>query len=277
MTQFENGDLNQEYRFWTSSRKPLSVCPEPKVKVLPMNQRVNHLRIMVGLFTLWWIVLVFFHDFPGVDIALQSAFFSAQKCLSEAADGAVCGVFPVSQKSSLVDLRWFFYWLPPAIVILLIGYVVVHWKDTLNETVKENVHQVVIVILSWIVSVGFIVNFLLKSYSGRPRPVNTDLFGGGERFIPAGGFGGTCESNCSFISGEAASAGWLICLLPLLPPSLRPTLGSGLVIISIATPLLRIAFGGHYPSDALLGWLITPLTFMVLVCLFGWKTGQKTH
>ena len=240
-----------------------------------MDQRLHHLRILVALFTIWWIVLVFFHDFPSVDIALQSLFFSAKKCLSDAVVGSVCGVFPAAQKSYLVDLRWFFYWFPPAMVFLLVGYVVVHWRETTDETVKESVHQVILVIFSWVVSVGFIVNFLLKSYSGRPRPVNTDLFGGFEHFIPAGGFGGTCESNCSFISGEAASAGWLICLLPLLPLSLRPTLGSGLVIISVATPLLRIAFGGHYPSDALLGWLSAPLTFMVLVCLFGWKTDRK--
>ena len=264
-------------RLLDNAAKILICLPDTQREGWPVDQRVNHLRILVVLFTVWWIVLVFFHDFPSVDLTLQSLFFSVRKCLSGVSTGSICGVFPASQNSFLVDLRWFFYWFPPVIVLLLIGYVIVQWKETANATVKENVHQAIILIASWIVCVGFLVNFILKAYSGRPRPLNTDLFGGLERFIPAGGFGGTCQSNCSFISGEAASAGWLICLIPLLPSSLRPTLGAGLIIISIATPLLRIAFGGHYPSDALLGWLSAPVTFMVLVCMFGWKTGPKIH
>ena len=241
-----------------------------------MDQRAHNLRILAGLFTVWWIVLVFFHDFPSVDLHLQTLFFSVIKCPPTAAEGTVCGIFPFSQSWILVDFRWFFYWVPPCLVVVLLAYVIFHWKDTRDDKVKENVHKVILLILSWIVCVGFLVNFILKAHSARPRPVDTDLFGGLHNFIPAGGFGGTCEDNCSFISGEAASAGWLICLIPLIPVSLRSSLGIGLTIISIATPLLRIAFGGHYPSDVLLGWLSAPVTCMLLVCLFGWKTERKS-
>ena len=78
-----------------------------------------------------------------------------------------------------------------------------------------------------------LVNLLLKSYSGRPRPHQTDLFGGDLPFMPAGSFSGQCENNCSFISGEAAGAGWLICLIPLLPPRLRLALAPGIIAVSL--------------------------------------------
>ncbi|MEN9895310.1 MAG: hypothetical protein RIR97_1162, partial [Pseudomonadota bacterium] len=58
-----------------------------------------------------------------------------------------------------------------------------------------------LLLASWVICTGLIVNLLLKAHSGRPRPVNTDLFGGTEMFMAAGSFGGSCQSNCSFISG----------------------------------------------------------------------------
>jgi hypothetical protein len=58
-------------------------------------------------------------------------------------------------------------------------------------------------------SAGLMTNLILKSHSGRPRPRQTDLFGGSLEFMPAGSFNGACERNCSFVSGEASGAGWL--------------------------------------------------------------------
>ena len=112
------------------------------------------------------------------------------------------------------------------------------------------------------------MNLLLKSFSGRPRPHQTDLFGGDLSFMPAGSFGGQCENNCSFISGEAAGAGWLICLIPLLPHRLRLVMAPGIIAVSVVTPALRFSFGGHYLSDVMLGWLSSPVVFLLVVAVF---------
>ena len=100
-----------------------------------------------------------------------------------------------------------------------------------------------------------LVNLLIKEFSGRPRPYQTDIFGGDMVFMPAGSFGGECARNCSFVSGEGAAAGWLFCLILLLPSRNRLLLVPLILFGSLFTPALRVAFGGHYLSDVILGWL----------------------
>ena len=73
-----------------------------------------------------------------------------------------------------------------------------------------------------------------------------------------------CDRNCSFVSGEASSAIWLLAVALLLPrgPSAsgRPP-DRGLR----GAPLLnRIAFGGHFLSDVLLSFGLTLLLVAVL-------------
>jgi lipid A 4'-phosphatase len=104
---------------------------------------------------------------------------------------------------------------------------------------------------------GLIVNGVLKSFWGRPRPIQVDLFGGAAPFEPAWKIGGTCLSNCSFVSGEAASAVWLIALAMLAPPRYRPALAGAVGALAFALSLNRIAFGGHFLSDVLIAWGIT--------------------
>ena len=80
-------------------------------------------------------------------------------------------------------------------------------------------------------------------------------------FVRAGSFAGKCVSNCSFISGEAASAGWLLCLLIFIPQPARTGLFLPILAISLLTPVMRLAFGGHFLSDIVLGWLLAVVVF----------------
>lgn len=104
---------------------------------------------------------------------------------------------------------------------------------------------------------GLIVNGLLKSFWGRPRPIQIDLFGGSAPFETAWKIGGACTSNCSFVSGEASSAIWLLALAMLAPPRYRPLLAVAIGAVVVALSLNRIAFGGHFLSDVLISWGIT--------------------
>jgi lipid A 4'-phosphatase len=113
-----------------------------------------------------------------------------------------------------------------------------------------------------------LVNLVLKEISGRPRPRVTDLFGGDMTFMPAGVFGGECHHNCSFVSGEASGAGWLICLLVILPPKWRKRLFIPIVASSLLTGGLRVLYGGHYLSDAMLGWLLSVIVFYATLGAF---------
>ncbi len=66
-----------------------------------------------------------------------------------------------------------------------------------------------------------------------------------------------CTSNCSFVSGEASSAVWLLATVVLLPARWRVLAVKILVGVAIVLSLNRIAAGGHFLSDVLLAWWMT--------------------
>jgi len=86
-------------------------------------------------------------------------------------------------------------------------------------------------------------------------------------FVPAGQWSDACLNNCSFVSGEASSIFWLVCLVPLLPERYRRRGAVIIVAVALFTSGLRIAFGGHYLSDVVLGALSTLIVFGALATL----------
>lgn len=111
---------------------------------------------------------------------------------------------------------------------------------------------------------GLVVNGLLKTWWGRPRPVMVDVFGGDAPYQPVWRITGWCQSNCSFVSGEASSAAWMVAALVLVPPRLRPLLAPPVVAYALLLSLNRLAFGGHFLSDVVLSWAISGLVFAAL-------------
>lgn len=111
---------------------------------------------------------------------------------------------------------------------------------------------------------GLVVNGLLKTWWGRPRPVMVDLFGGEAPYQPVWRITDWCLSNCSFVSGEASSATWMVAALVLVPPRVRPVLAPPVIGYAVLLSLNRLAFGGHFLSDIVLSWTISGLIFAVL-------------
>lgn len=111
---------------------------------------------------------------------------------------------------------------------------------------------------------GLVVNGLLKSGWGRPRPVMVDLFGGEAPYQPVWLIGDWCQSNCSFVSGEASAAAWLVAALVIVPAPLRLFAAPVVVTYALLISLNRLAFGGHFLSDIVLSWTLSGLVFAVL-------------
>ncbi|MCO6186514.1 phosphatase PAP2 family protein [Rhizobium sp. L1K21] len=231
-------------------------------------------RAFAGLLFLWFIVYAFFRDFPSVDIAFSNLFFTETTC-AEGASALRCGTFAAGEHPILSAIRTFLFFLPGDLVIaMLVWSIDVHFRGQ-NGRYPVMQHNVRILIATWIISVAIIVNMLLKANSARPRPAATSLFGGDMEFKAVADFGGACTSNCSFISGEAASAGWLICALAILSPRLRRILFVPVVAAALLTVFLRVMFGRHFLSDALLGFLSAPVVFLFLIAIFGWKKADE--
>ena len=123
---------------------------------------------------------------------------------------------------------------------------------------------IIFLVASLAIGPGLIVNLILKNQWGRPRPVAVDVFGGNVPYVEVWRMSSLCERNCSFVSGEASTAIWLMALALIVPPRWRvPTL-IVVGIYGLAVSANRIAFGGHFASDVLLAWCVTLLVMVVL-------------
>jgi membrane-associated PAP2 superfamily phosphatase len=224
-------------------------------------QATQSLRLFIGLCAAWIFIFAFFHSFPAADIAVSSLFCSGQD-----AARAACDLFPARDHWLTGAFRPLFYWIPVgALMVMLID---VAWQYARNGwSNRQRLRGEILALVAYLLGPIILVNGLLKAYSGRPRPVDATPFGGNLDFMAVGDFTGACMSNCSFVSGEAAAAGWLLCLLPLLRGPFRHVLAALLIDISIAAPFLRVVMGSHFLSDAILGWLIGAMSLPALAAL----------
>ena len=119
---------------------------------------------------------------------------------------------------------------------------------------------------------GLLVNGILKEHWHRPRPVHVTEFGGNMPYVDWWNPGGSCERNCSFVSGEVASAAWMFAPAMLAPPQWRIAAFAGASIFTFVISLSRMAAGGHFFTDALFAALLmTALIWAMHRVIFRWR------
>jgi len=123
-----------------------------------------------------------------------------------------------------------------------------------------------LIVLAIMLGPGLLVNGVLKPLWGRPRPAQTDLFGGSRPYQPWWQ-PGTMGGGRSFPSGHAAM-GYVLVLGTCLVPRYRSARLRGLVLAGALAygSLLgatRIIQGGHFLSDVL--WSGSLMCFLVAI------------
>ena len=221
--------------------------------------------LVLALLALWVALALVFNGEPEIDQWVSSLFFAAQPC-AQGSQAIACGSFPAAANVVLATIRNFFHYLPVVVAIVVLAMLA---RDLAagRRFANGRVRFTLTAIAALIIGPGLIVNVFLKEYWGRPRPASTDLFGGALPFVPAGQWSSACPDNCSFVSGEASSIFWLVCLIPLWPKRLRGMAAVIICTIAVLTAGLRVAFGGHYISDVVLGGLSTLIVFAALAAL----------
>src|SRR5262249_10861732 len=103
------------------------------------------------------------------------------------------------------------------------------------------------------------------------RPVVVTQFNNGEftplKFVPWWDPRGACAWNCSFFSGEGATAFWTYAPAALTPPPWRPLAYAAATVFGVATSVLRLAFGGDFFTDVAAAGLVT---FLVIWLAYGY-------
>lgn len=216
---------------------------------------------------LWFVLLLRFQTAPSLDLAVARWFFDEAACSqSVVASGKFCAGFTFGGTPWMSAIREVLHPVPAMLgVIALVMLAVEVWIGKRWRDAGVRVKAVLVATL--LVGPGLIVNGILKANWGRPRPWMTEDFGGWLAFVEAGINTDLCRANCSFVSGEAAAAGWLLCLALLLGMHryVWPAVAVGAISVMMAG--LRIAFGAHYLSDAVLGYTMTVAIFVVLAAI----------
>jgi len=165
----------------------------------------------------------------------------------------------------LKALRAGLYYLPVAVM----GAFAAAWIGALiglplPTALRPRGRSLVFLALGLALGPGLLVNVILKDNWHRPRPVQVTEFGGPLEFRPWHRTDGACVKNCSFVSGETSGAFWLVAPASLAPPPLRLPAVALALGLGLTTGVMRVAFGGHFPSDALFAGLFTLLLVALL-------------
>ena len=133
-------------------------------------------------------------------------------------------------------------------------------------------------VLSLALGPGLLVNLVLKEHWSRPRPGMVTEFGGDYIFKPWWDPRGTCDSNCSFVSGETSSAVWMAAPALMLPSPWR-YLGLAAAAFYAATfAFIRLLAGGHFLSDVIFAAVFTGLLMWgVHGLLFRWGVARLSE
>ncbi len=203
------------------------------------------MRILIVLVAALVAVGIVFALWPGLDLAVTRWIYD---------DGGFWGGAAARRARDILRLAPF--WLLGGLVLL--GLL----RRATGRIPGPSLAALVFLGASLTIGSGLIVNLGLKDHSHRPRPVHVLEFGGNMEFRPWDRFDGACVKNCAFASGEAASGAWMLAPALLAPPPFEAVAVAGAALYAVTTSALRVAFGGHFLSDVLMGGLISAIVVM---------------
>lgn len=177
----------------------------------------------------------------------------------------VVGTFPLHENRILLALRDLHRTLPAIIVpALLMGIII---QAVFNRRWLPAPHKLLYILAVYAIGALLVVHSL-KYLVGRARPSEILDFGGSLLFSPAWQVSQACMNNCSFPSGEGASAMAMLSIPLILGGIYRLRLMVLAGIVALIFSLNRIVMGAHFLSDVMLSWLFVALTMAWLWPVF---------
>jgi lipid A 4'-phosphatase len=132
---------------------------------------------------------------------------------------------------------------------------------------------IVFLISTMLLAPGLITNVLLKDHWGRPRPIDVTQFGGDQHFVAWWDPRGDCPDNCSFVSGDVATAAWAFAPAALAPLPYRAVAYGAALALTVFMAVIRIMAGGHFPSDTIFAGVFTFLiVWLAYALIYRWRT-----
>jgi lipid A 4'-phosphatase len=221
---------------------------------------MNRIGLFIAL-TLALVVGLLFGIYPELDLKLTARFY----------DPATKS-FPLRFNTFAEIARQAAMWIAwglalPAIMAWLVKLV------RPDRPLMVSGRAVVFLLVTILLAAGVLTNLTFKSHWGRPRPVAVTQFNGDQAFRPWWDPRGDCPRNCSFFSGEGATAFWTYAPAALAPPPWRPLAYAAATVFGVTTSVLRIAFGGHFFTDVAIAGLVTFLViWLAYAIIYRWPS-----
>lgn len=218
----------------------------------------------IGLFIALALALIFgllFGLYPELDLKITAYFYDA-----------AARTFPIKSvagtefaRNAAMLVSWAF--ALPALITLIVKLAVP------VKPLMMSGRKMTFLLMTILLSAILISNAGFKSFWGRPRPVSVTEFNGNLQFMPWWDPRGKCPKNCSFYSGEGATAFWTYAPAALAPPAWRPLAYVGATVFGVATSGLRIAFGGHFFTDTMAAALATfIIIWLCYAYIYRWRS-----
>ncbi len=201
------------------------------------------------------VIGLLFGIFPELDLKLAALFYDPAS-----------RSFPLKSDAVAAFARDGAMWVAWALALPALGAIIVKLMRPDRPMLipgRAAVFLLVTILLSAIV----LSNLTFKSYWGRPRPVMVTEFSGPWQFVPYWDPRGECGRNCSFFSGEGATAFWTFAPAALTPPMWRPLAYAAATLFGAITSGLRMAFGGHFFTDVAAAAVVS---FLVIWLAYAW-------
>lgn len=224
---------------------------EKSIANKPEGKSCDHLRpalIFLGF------VSIIFASVPELDLAASRSFWDAANGFGAGKNPALIAFRDINR-----DLPWVV--IAIAIVLLIANNVTRHTKRFAPP------HKLLFVITFFALGPGLGVQ-AIKAFVGRARPRALEEFGGHAVFTPPWDISDQCLRNCSFISGEAASAFALLTLVIFVRPEYAKLYVCAIGVLAAAFSINRVVFGAHFLSDVVIAWNVMWILAVLLWRLF---------
>ena len=189
---------------------------------------------------------------PDFDLAISAAFYdSALK------------TFPLDSAAPVQWLRRSAEWVTTLFVVFILLALALKLVIPRRKMLIPG-RAAIFFLAALILGPGLLVNGILKSGWPRPRPVDVVEFGGTLRFAAWWDPRSTCDLNCSFVSGEASSAFWMLAPATLVPPPWSGLAYAGAILYGLAVGGMRIVMGAHFFTDVIFSGIVMFLLVWLL-------------
>ena len=202
--------------------------------------------------------------FPSLDLAIAGVFYPVRD-----AGGNMFAwrISPTLLRIHDIALNAAFVLVAPALIALVLKLLMPRTRMLISG------RAIVFLVSTMLLAPGLLTNVILKDHWGRPRPIDVTQFGGDQHFVAWWNPRGDCPGNCSFVSGDVSTAAWTFAPAALAPPQYRALAYGAALALTVFMGVVRIMFGGHFPSDAIFAGVFTFLiVWLAYALIYRWRT-----